>query len=221
MSEPIDFSKIPVFSESYWKRPDSKNKGDENAHKIYEDVGFALTCWELMEEELATLYLALVGATKASNDPVRRAFGSIESNSGRRKAIDAAAEAYFGQHWDNKIVKRAFSNVTESVGWASKRRDDIAHGIVLGQVIDGVRYGSFLFPPDYNTLRTNLYVDTVGGDPLAHTMTKFRFTAEQIRAFGFKFKELKDAIFSHMALIRKDGETIVFVRAVTGGNAFG
>ena len=125
MNQSMDFSKIPVFTEPYWKRPDDENKGDENAHKVYEAVGFALTSWELMEEELATLYLTLVGATKASNDPVRRAFGSIESNSSRRKAIEAAAEAYFGQNWENRKIKRAFLYVTDAVGWASKRRDDI------------------------------------------------------------------------------------------------
>ena len=147
-----------IFSEAYWERPDAGNQGNPNASQVYEAVGFALTRWELMEEALAELYLALVGAPKASDNPTRRAFGSIESNSGRRKAIDAAAEAFLGQHWNDKDIRAAFVWITYFVGTASKRRDDIAHGIVVRQVIDGKDYGYFLFPPDYNSLRTNIYV---------------------------------------------------------------
>ena len=108
MEPSANFCKNSVFTELYWKRPPNENQGDADTHKIYEAVGYALTSWELMEEMLADLYLAVVKSSKASNDPVRRAFGSIESNSGRRKAIDATAEAYFGELWDDKNIRGAF-----------------------------------------------------------------------------------------------------------------
>jgi hypothetical protein len=111
--------------------PTSENRGDVQSATVHEAVGYALSNWELMEEKLAELYLALAGAP---NDPVRRAFGSIESNSGRRKAIEAAAEAYFGRYWEDDEVRRAFRVLIKAVEWAAKRRDDIAHGIVLGQL---------------------------------------------------------------------------------------
>lgn len=213
----IDF-KNPIFTEPYWKRPPNQNQGDVKAATVYEAVGYALSNWEMMEENLAQLYLALASAP---SDPVRRAFGSIESNTGRRKAIEAAAEAYFGRYWEDDEVRRAFRLVVKAVEWAAKRRDDIAHGIVLGQQIDDVHFGVFLFPPDYNTSRTHLYADTGAGDPLAHTMTKYRFTSDQIRAFAVKFTELRHAVEQYAGHIMKDGETIVFVRAVKGGSALG
>jgi hypothetical protein len=214
-----DFSKNPIFTKPYWNRPPNENQGDPTGQVIYTAVGFALTNWEMAEEQLAGLYLRLVDVPEASYDPVRRAYGSIESNSGRRKAIEAAAEAFFGTHWDNGVVRRAFSIVTEAVGWASRRRDDIAHGIVLGQTMDGKSHGHFLFPPDYNTSRTNLSVSADSGDPLYHTMTKYRFTSEQVRVFGSKFGELKETIRLHAGLIRLGIDT--FVRNANGVDIFG
>lgn len=217
MSSYVDFHKSPVLTPAYWKRPANENQGDENPHKVYEAVGFALTSWELMEEAFAELYLVLVKAPKASDNPTRRAFGSIESNSGRRKAVEAAAEAFFRNLWDDKSIRSAFLNLTNGIAQGSKRRDDIAHGIVLGQVIDGVSYGSFLFPPDYNTLRTNMYIRP--GDVLGHTGAVFRFTGSQVREFGFKFQQLQEDVRRYKGLLACGAD--VFVRAVNGVNVFG
>src|SRR6185437_4094323 len=219
MDPAADFTKNPLFVESYWRRPQNVNQGDPEGGIVYKAVGYALTNWERAEEMLGGLYLRLVRATEPSYDPIRRAYGSIDSNSGRRKAIDAAAEAYFGQDWNDDDTRRAFLRLTEAVGWASKRRDDIAHGIVLGQVMDDVHYGYFLFPPDYNTSRTNLFAEVSDDDPLYHTMTKYRFTSEQVRSLGDKFRTLRDAVAHHSGLILSGPQT--FIRAVKGIDMFG
>ncbi len=219
MNQTADFTKNPLFQKSYWKRPPNANQGDPEGTIVYKSVGFALTNWERAEEKLGGLYLRLVRAPEESYDAIRRAYGSIESNSARRKAIDAAAEAYFGTEWDNEDTRRAFLRLTEAIGFASKLRDDIAHGIVLGQQMDDVHYGYFLFPPDYNTARTNLFADPDGGDPLYHTMTKYRFTSEQIKSTGDKFQELHNAIGYHSGLIQSGLAT--FIRAVKGIDILG
>ena len=66
------------------------------------------------------------------------------------KAILAAAEAYLSMYhyWENKGAKRVITEVVEAVGFASKRRDDVAHGIVWGSItIDGHNYGSLSDAP--------------------------------------------------------------------------
>lgn len=219
MDENSDFTKNPLFLASYWNRPPNAVQGDATGHPVYTAVGYALTNWEMAEEKLGGLYLRLVRAKETSYDPIRRAYGSIESNSGRRKAIEAAAEAYFDDYWADGDIRRAFLRLTEAIGFASKRRDDIAHGIVLGQSMDNVHYGFFLFPPDYNTARTNLFADPEGGDPLYHTMTKYRFTSTQIKDLGDKFRELKAAIETHSGLILSGPD--VFARMVKGVDIFG
>jgi hypothetical protein len=177
--------------------------------------------WEMAEEDLARLFLALVEASHASNSPTRRAYGAIGSNSGRRKAIEAAAEAYFGAHWDNPTVRKSFFAIINAVQWASNRRDDFAHGVTLGNTFDNVPYGYFLFPPDYNTERTTAFLYPEKGDPLYFTAAKYRYTSDQIAEFGKKFQALQFAIQGHTGLIRKDGNDILFVRAVVGGDAIG
>lgn len=219
MDPSVDFSKNPVFSKSYWERPTAKDQGDPDSNVVYTAVGNALSGWELAEQELAELFLALVEGRTASDSPIRRAYGAIESNAGRRNVIEAAAQAYFGEHWDNSTVQNAFSMVLRAVAWASRRRDDIAHGIVKGYVLDGRAYGSFLFPPDYNTQRTTPWVDASDNDPLRFMMTKYRFVSADIYRLANRFTALREAIKGHKDLIRRDGKTIIFVRAVLGGSA--
>jgi hypothetical protein len=175
----------------------------------------------MAEEDLARQFLALVEASSASNSPTRRAYGAIGSNSGRRKAIEAAAEAYFGAHWDNPTVRRSFFAIINAVQWASNRRDDVAHGVTQGTTLDDVPYGYFLFPPDYNSERTTAFLYPEKGDPLYFKAAKYRYTSDQISEFGNKFQQLQSAIQGHTVLIRKDGSDVLFVRAVTGGNAIG
>ena len=39
---------------------------------------------------------------------IDRAYGAIESNSGRRKAVEAVAEVFFGNYWDEKPVPHGY-----------------------------------------------------------------------------------------------------------------
>jgi hypothetical protein len=207
-----------VFTQDYWTRPENQNLGDADNNNIYHAVGYALTCWEIAEEALAELYLVLTHTEKSSISPVRRAFGSIESNSGRRKAIEAAAEAHFERRWEENDIRKAFLLVIDAVARASRRRDDLAHGIALGQQFDERSFGAFLFPPDYNTPRTHMYADTGDGDPLFFTMTKYRFTSQQIMEFANRFNQLKEAIWEHTGLCR---DVELFVRSVRGFDILG
>src|SRR5262249_21389834 len=150
-----------------------------------------------------------------SASPIRRAFGVVNSSSTRRQMILAAAEAYFGESWDDKNVRGSFSRVLEAISFASRRRDDIAHGIARRITLDQKPLGWFLFPANYNTERTKAF-GRDKSDPLYFTFTEFRYTSDQIKDFARKFGELKLLVFTQTNLIRKleDG-SILSVKAVT------
>jgi hypothetical protein len=209
--------KSHVLAKPYWERPNPQKMGDPDNERIFQAVGSALSNWERAEEALSSLFLAVTEQDNYSANPVKRAFGSIDSSSVRRKAILAAAEAYFSDDWEDKDVRLPFFKVLEAVSFASKRRDDIAHGTVSRHRVDGKPFGSFLQPPHYNTERTKAYARLDEDDPLYFLFTDFRYVSADISAFDTKFQELGAAIHYLAGFIRKlDDGSILFVRAIRG-----
>jgi hypothetical protein len=181
MARNYEPDKIPACAKDYWKRPPNRNEGDAAQEAILQAVGEALSAWEYMEEDVAIMFVALVGGSMSSASPIRRAFGVVNSSSTRREMILAAAEAYFGGFWDDKNVRVSFGRVLEAISWASKRRDDIAHGIAKSITLDQKPFGWFLFPANYNTERTKAFGTNDESDPLYFTFTDFRYTSDQIK----------------------------------------
>jgi hypothetical protein len=183
-------------------------KGDSTQDVIFHAVGLALTQWETAENALATLFLVVSESENANTiHALRRAFGSIESGAARRKALEAAAEVYFGSSWTNNAVRVPFRNLIDSFASGSHRRDEIAHGMAVPVTIDGKEMGAFLFPAEYNTQRTFTSVGDMTIDPLAFMRGKYRYTAANIHEFVTKFGQLRDAIYGYIPSIRRVGGT--------------
>jgi hypothetical protein len=206
--------KNPIFGSEYWERPVARKKGDQKPDDLYRAVGWALSQWERADETLAGLFSAL---TECAQDPVsgttvRRAYGAIESNSGRRKAVEAVAEVFFGNYWDEKPVRQSLKEIIDAVGRASRIRDDIAHGIVQANlVIDGEDYGAFHMPPPYNTGRSHAFSQKEDG-ALAFLRAKYRYTARDIISFGRKFIKLEGTIHAYLiSIIRKTDGTVPLI----------
>ena len=218
MGKPFYEPNVEVLAKPHWKRPDNKNKGDPNDDVVYKAVGVALTNWEKLEETLAVLFLSVTEQTNSSTNPVKRAFGAVESSGTRRKMLLAAADAYFGVDWDDKEIRLSFFRVIEAVGFASQRRDDIAHGKVY-HFNKEPNFGAFLLPANYNTDRTKAwtYSSESETDPLFFTFTQFRYTSDDINEFAKRFEQLSNSIGYLTGFIRKlDDGTILFSRAVKG-----
>lgn len=93
---------------------------------------------------LCTMFSILVrptGGTFVSD----RAFGALFSSGGRRELILGAAEAYFAllTHAAPEDIKKKAENLHPKIrkhirlfGEAAYRRDEIAHGVVMGTEID-------------------------------------------------------------------------------------
>ncbi|MBR1272213.1 hypothetical protein JQ629_32545 [Bradyrhizobium sp. AUGA SZCCT0222] len=163
------------------------------------------------------MFLVLTETPNMSYSPVKRAFGRVESGGTRRNMILSAAEAYFGQHWEDKNVRLSFSRILEAISYASKRRDDIAHGIAEQHIIDGRHTGWFLYPANYNTERTKPWLRASDDDDdLFFTFTDYRFTASDIQEFAKRFRELELAVFKQTGLLPKSAHGVIhFVNAVS------
>jgi hypothetical protein len=198
-------SKYPVFEKAYWDRPPSRMKGDAEPSPIYTAIGCASSSWERAEQALADLFVVLASAhhAAATYNAVRRAYGSIHGNAGRRVAVRAAAETYFSPYWENKAVRQPLIDVINAFEWASPRRDDIVHGIVWGNItVDRDPYGSFLMPPEYNTGRTFASIEEEGA--LGFLRAHYRYIGEDINKFASKFMELQRAVVEYTSSVAKN-----------------
>jgi hypothetical protein len=211
----------PIFEQAYWERPSLRMMGEENPSKIYHAVGYALSQWEHADQALSQLFLALTGCSDPTTYRViQRSYGSITSNSGRREAVLAAAEIYFAPSWEIKAVRKSIVDITDAVGRASRRRDDVAHGIVWGNItVDETVYGSFLMPPEYNTGRT--YASISPGDPLGFQRAKYRYISDDIEGFAFKFSQLRNYIWEYTAKVYKRDGKIPLIDELAGGDVGG
>jgi hypothetical protein len=199
-----------VFTRAFWKRPEPSPKGDPDGNMICLAVGQAISAWEEAEGALATLFCFVTRATTdtVSYRAVYRAYGTIHTSNGRREAIAAAAEIHFGSYWDK--VRKPFTEVLEAVGHASRRRDDIAHGIVRSYTVNNEPFGAFLTPPEYNQSRTHAGIQDA--DPLAFLRARYRYTSADITGIAAKFQKLHFAVanFSLKVLVR-EGQRIPLV----------
>ena len=113
MSNPWPAVDPEIWTQSYWKESDPKQMGDDEVEEIYVCVGAALTVWENLEANLAALFMMFVQCKAETNTykAVSRAYGSIESSAGRRKALAAAANVYFGKDWQKRKFNPLLSNL--------------------------------------------------------------------------------------------------------------
>jgi hypothetical protein len=204
-----------MFPKDYWNRPPEKEQGEASPQPIYEAVGEVLSHWETAEEALAALFMVLTESATAKETftAVKRAYGSIETSAGRRRATEAAAEIYLGPMWEKKSsrARELFDQVMEAAACASRRRDDIAHGRVMRLVKNEENIGMFLVPPDYNTGRNHPYPTASPEDQAIFTrhvdghttQGLFRYVADDILDFAVKFVELREKVLRYIPTLMR------------------
>ena len=173
-----------------WSRPPIPESGDTDEADVYRAVGEALSRWERLEEQLAMLFIAFIGAGQ-DTDAARRAYGAILKTSDRREMMLAAAVAHFHEH-PNPGLENDFKKIINTIGDASGRRNDIAHGIVrpygMYFVVPEGRSETFLlFPSFASTKSTKLATPFILPD--------YAYTSEQITKFGIGFMNFIPEVF--------------------------
>ncbi|PHN53232.1 hypothetical protein AO286_26575 [Pseudomonas syringae] len=192
-----------LFVPNYWKAPDLSPHGSATQAEVFQAVGAALSAWESVESALAMLYVILCDGETGPYKALARTFGSITSSGSRREAIKAAAEIYFGQDWETPKVKKRLVRILESIGEASRRRDEIAHGQAHGATINNKSYGHFLFASEYISSRNYAFPQVNSADPLSFFTAKYRYTAVDILEFEIKFNALREAVWQYLISIKK------------------
>jgi hypothetical protein len=113
-------------------KPDQlSDQGDDSPDTIYCAVGKSLSAWGLLEDQLATVFAIFLGVSGAGMTAATRAFGSIIASNSRADVLFAAAEAHFAVHKD-PALRDAFNRLMKRYKKATARRNEIAHGVVLG-----------------------------------------------------------------------------------------
>lgn len=206
-----------LFAINYWKGGALSSQGSSSQAEVFQAVGAALSAWESVESTLATLYVILCDGETGSYKALARTFGSITSSGSRRDAIKAAAEIYFGPHWDLPKVKKRLTRMLDSIGEASRRRDEIAHGQAFGVTVDNSPYGHFLFASDYISSRNHAFPQVNSDDPLSFLTAKYRYSAAEIFEFEIKFNSLREAVRQYLISIKKingiPGEVFITMQA--------
>ncbi|BCZ77007.1 hypothetical protein PTKU64_06820 [Paraburkholderia terrae] len=197
-------AETPVLQNGYWEHKAFAPASTDTQDQLFHAVGAALSSWESAESALATLYVVLCDVeTGSSYSAISRTFGSIPSSAGRRKIIKAAAEIYFGMHWQSHPIKKGLTDLLAAFTKAAERRDEFAHGQAYSFSINGESPGCFLFASQYIASRNLPFPLGNPEDPFSYLSSTYRYTAAEILDFARKFIELRDAVWRYIGSIRR------------------
>src|SRR6266566_10008970 len=142
---------VPSPARPYWEAPPKSRVGDTDPTQIYLNVGVALSNWANVEGIFAMLFTLFIDARTRG---AARVFGSIGGLMGKVDALKAATGAAFFQRGVSLEDGKDWNLLLEHYREATSRRNEIAHGMVMGYRIEDEERGSFLVPA-YNTKKSN------------------------------------------------------------------
>ena len=219
----------------YWERGSKSMAGDPFASVIQLGVGHALTNWEHLENSVAVLFSLF---TESGSIAAIRAYGTIIGARARHAAVSEAMDVFFDirkqQHKKDRSIydtlvshKNAATILLANYLSASKRRNDIAHGVCWElSVVKSDTRSWFLVPPTYNSAHSSHWIEddfkwqaATGGqlrDP-EQTITynkmyrknaDYVFSTKEIKTFAGKFAYLYADVMSLLHLINSDTFTL-------------
>lgn len=170
------------------------SNGDTSARDVFVSVGYALSQWEHTEESLASLYSFLCGPR--STHAAFRSYGTLTATMPRRNIIRAAADVFFLTFPKPELSDRLDSLLGLYMD-AGARRNEIAHGVVMGNthhtIVNNVAAPLptkwYLVPALHSTKKQSLQLQA-----------EYRFSSGTIDKYVKAFDELHSAINAY----RKD-----------------
>lgn len=165
------------------------DKGDPEDGALYEAVGRALTQWETLEGILAEIFGLLCGANLREGGAIR-AYGVVSAFTGRKDMLDAAFEVCPLKEGAEAATLPA---LLKRAKMFSARRNEIAHGVVLGVTDKAIFRGYYLVPAHYNSRKRNpVFPDQPDfADAISQMIFgKYAYTANQIDGYREQFFHL-------------------------------
>lgn len=165
-------------------------RGSKTDEELFESVGYALSSWEVMDEQLGLLFSMLVGT--GGPGAASQAYGQISGFSNRISMIQAAAKAALYKKHD---LRNEVLSFLRTVSHLAGKRNNIAHGIVSRYYkhdSSGTKvYGYFLAPPRYNSRKgfnTERLIHTMQNSHIPlHQLSSYCYTAKQVRQIAAVF----------------------------------
>jgi hypothetical protein len=192
---------LPEHS-AYWGKPPQTKDGDSDADILYLPIGRALTNWEQVEEECAVLFSLLVDSF---SEAAYRAYGCIIATSTKSEMLKSAAETFFGMKSISEDHSKPFYDLMKHYQAAATRRNEIAHGRVIGYIeFEEVRrFQFFLVPPEYNSRKIHPR-NPVAIDTPTFYRAKYCYVAKDIEHFGLRFRELHSWVHEYSDFLSRN-----------------
>lgn len=175
--------------EAYWETPTPKAVGNSPS-TIFAAMGKALSAWEMLEFYVLLLYEYLI---KSHTEATRRGFGVIESSRERRNVVREVAKCFFLQHKVSEADRSSFRALLNHIDEASKRRNEIAHGIAITVKIENDDRGTFLCPAMYNAKKRGSAYEITFDDEFGFMQVAYRYNLADIARFTERFGVLLEA----------------------------
>lgn len=188
---------IPTTDEM-WPSPilEFKDKGSEHKDLIFLSVGRVCTTWETVETNLGFIFGQLA---ESHSSAAQRAYGVISNSSGRRGALEMAAEIYHDRHYTFPMEQ--FKSLMNHYTKAGSYRNKIAHGIVTEFIKeDNVSMGCFLVPSFFSSKHRNAATFAFwekardSNDEFYVHGNTYRYTHEDVDFFESKFQQLNELL---------------------------
>lgn len=184
---------IPAIDE-IWPNPilKFKDKGSESRDLIFRSVGSVCTTWEIIEINLGLIFSRLA---ESHSDAAQRAYGTISNTSGRKAALEQAAEIYYDRHPSFPMQK--FNLLLTHYVKAASYRNKIIHGVVSEFTAEEeVSNGCFLVPSffasSFRSAKTTEFWKRAkeSNDKYYIHGNAYRYTHEDINLIESKFQQL-------------------------------
>ncbi len=183
-----------------WDDPPTKANGDDSPVPLFQAVGYALTCWERLDEALASLFNELVQSRQGE---ALAAYGIVSSSASRSSMILVAIAYLFPS---GTPLRNQIESTLSEIGHLAGKRNNIAHGVVSSVHATMTHPGGqkkstghYLIPAHYLT-RKALSPDEITlllqQDPATSSpiMQKYAYTADQIRDFAEHFNAYRHRV---------------------------
>ena len=148
-------SKDTTHEPNAWDSRPPPGVGDASEDDTFRAVGQALSRWEKLENQLATIFAATIRGQPGA--AARRAYGIVQASKTRTDMIRAAATTRFEGRRTHALVMPDLKALLDLVEKYAARRNEIAHGVVYPyNVYRRDAFGFCLFPSYYATRKRGL-----------------------------------------------------------------
>lgn len=186
-------SDLPKVSpiHDYWTTPKAAS-GDSDSAPLFQSVGQCITAWERLEASFASLFSLLCDDKSQAATAM---YGNLGNTRAKIEAFRLIIEPAFDKRKVPENERSCLALLLRHFLSASPRRNDIAHGMVMGFTINDKSMGNLLVPPWYAHKKTREKVDTrtLMLDDLESMVAhySYRYTRADIDALTSKFMHFR------------------------------